>query len=75
MPAEDVSAKRLNGNTPPPPMNDSSQKIPGWVSDNLRPLVHELGLEDKVMEFDKSFAREHILETLQELLPRNEMVS
>ncbi|CAG8779882.1 11497_t:CDS:2, partial [Racocetra persica] len=30
---------------------------------------------DKVMEFDKSFAREHILETLQELLPRNEMVS
>ena len=50
-------------------MNDSSQKLPGWVSDNLRPLVYERGLEDKVMELDKSFARENILETLQELLP------
>src|SRR5688572_18652544 len=33
----DLSAKRLNGNIPPPPMNDSSQKLPGWVSDDLRP--------------------------------------
>jgi len=54
---------------PLPPMNDSSQKLPGWVSDDLRPLVYECGLEDKVMEFDKSFVRENILETLQELLP------
>ena len=56
-------------------MNDSSQKLPGWLSDDLRPLVYEHGLEDKVMELDKSFARENILEALQELLPRDEMVS
>ena len=56
-------------------MNDSSQKLPGWVSDDLRPFVYERGLEDKVMELDKSFARENILEALQELLPRDEMVS
>ena len=55
-------------------MNDSSQKLPGWLSDDLRPFVYECGLEDKVMELDKSFARENILEALQELLPR-EMVS
>src|SRR5271163_3252352 len=62
-------------NPPPPPINDSSQKLPGWLSDDLRPLVYERGLEDKVMELDKSFARENILEALQELLPRDEMVS
>src|SRR4051812_9453316 len=62
-------------NLPPPPINDSSQKLPGWVSDDLRPFVYERGLEDKVMELDKSFARENILEALQELLPRNEMIS
>src|ERR1044071_8535912 len=56
-------------------MNDSSQKPPGWISDNLRPLIYECGLEDKVMELDKSFARENILEALQELLPRDEMGS
>ena len=55
-------------------MNDSTQKLPGWVSNDLRPLVHERSLEDKVMELDKSFARENILEALQELLPRNEIV-
>src|SRR6266480_1389516 len=62
-------------NPPPPPMNDSSQKLPGWLSDDLRPFVYEHGLEDKVMELDKSFARENILEALQELLPQDEMVS
>ena len=62
-------------NPSPSPMDDSSQKLPGWVSDDLRPLVYERGLEDKVMELDKSFARENILEALQELLPRDEMVS
>ena len=56
-------------------MNDSSQKIPGWVSDNLRSFVHECGLEDKVMELDKSFARENILEALQELLLQDQMGS
>ncbi|RGB31647.1 hypothetical protein C1646_763851 [Rhizophagus diaphanus] len=61
-------------NPPPLPMNDSSQKLPGWVSDNLRPLVYNHGLKNKVMELDKSFARENILEALQELLPWDEMV-
>ena len=46
-------------------MNDSSQKLPGWLSDDLRPFVYECGLEDKVMELDKSFARENILNTGQ----------
>src|SRR5438552_1451979 len=55
-------------------MNDSSQKLPGWVSDDLRPLVYNRSLENKVMELDKSFARENILEALQELLPQDEMV-
>src|ERR1043166_4422266 len=60
---------------PPPSMNDSSQKLPGWISDDLRPFIYERGLEDKVMELDKSFARENILEALQELSPRDEMGS
>jgi hypothetical protein len=55
-------------------MNDSLQKLPGWLSDDLRPLVYERNLENKVMELDKSFARENILEALQELLPRDEIV-
>jgi len=54
-------ADLTNPPPPPPPMNDSSQKLPGWLSDDLRPLVYECGLEDKVMELDKSFARENIL--------------
>ncbi|CAB4386577.1 unnamed protein product [Rhizophagus irregularis] len=62
-------------NPPPSSMNDSSQKLPGWISDVLRPLVYERGLEDKVMKLDKEYAKEDILEALQELLPRNEMVS
>ncbi|PKY31987.1 hypothetical protein RhiirB3_449875 [Rhizophagus irregularis] len=62
-------------NPPPTPMNNSLQKLPGWLSDDLRPFVYECGLEDKVMELDKSFARENILEALQELLPWDEMVS
>ena len=61
--------------SPPPSVNNSSQKLPGWISDDLRPLVYKRGLEDKVMELDKSFARENILEALQELLSRDEMVS
>ncbi|GES83552.1 hypothetical protein GLOIN_2v1763755 [Rhizophagus clarus] len=54
--------------------HDSSQKLPDWVNDNLKPLVYKLGFENKVMELDKRFARENILEDLQELLPQNEMV-
>ena len=57
-----------------PFMNDSSQKLSDWLSDDLRSLVYKHGLEDKIMEFDKSFAREYILKALQELLSQNEMV-
>jgi hypothetical protein len=62
-------------NLPPLPMNDSSQKLPGWLSDDLRPLVYKIGFEDKLMELDKSYARKHILEGLRELLPQDEIVS
>ena len=58
-------------NPPPSSMNDSLQKLPGWISDDLRPLVYERGLEDKVMKLDKEYAKEDILEALQELLPRD----
>jgi chromosome segregation ATPase len=68
-------ADLTNPSPPLPPIDDSLQKLPGWLSDDLRPLVYEHGLEDKVMELDKSFARENILEALQELLPQNKMVS
>jgi hypothetical protein len=36
---------------------------------NLTFMFVICGLKDKVMELDKSFARKHILEALQELLP------
>src|SRR4051812_18978251 len=51
---------------PLPPMNNLTQKLPAWFNDDLRPFVHECGLEDKVMELNKSFSRENILEALQE---------
>ena len=69
-----VSKKDNEVDPPSPPMNNSSQKLPDWLSDDLRSLVYKHGLEDKVIEFDKSFAREHILEALQELLSWDEMV-
>jgi hypothetical protein len=56
-------------------MDNSLQKLPGWLSNDLRPLVYERGLENKVMELGKSFVRENILEALQELLPQDEIVS
>jgi hypothetical protein len=56
-------------------MNNSLQKLSGWLNDNVRLLVYERGLKDKVMELDKSFAKENILEALQELLSQDEIVS
>ncbi|GBC01020.1 hypothetical protein RclHR1_04030015 [Rhizophagus clarus] len=55
-------------------LNSKEYTIEYWVNDNLKPLVYKLGFENKVMELDKRFARENILEDLQELLPQNEMV-
>ncbi|RGB21769.1 hypothetical protein C1646_777277 [Rhizophagus diaphanus] len=52
-------------NPPLPSMNDLSQKLPGWISDDLRPLVYERGLEDKVMKLDKEYVKEDILEAFQ----------
>ncbi|CAG8852589.1 9435_t:CDS:1, partial [Gigaspora margarita] len=42
--------------------------LPGWLSDNLRPLIYKLSLKNKVIELNKSNARENILEALKELL-------
>ncbi|RIA86584.1 hypothetical protein C1645_829045 [Glomus cerebriforme] len=69
-----VSKKDNKVDPSSPPMNDSSQKLPDWLSDNLRSLVYKHSLEDKVIEFDKSFVKKHILEALQELLLQDEMV-
>jgi hypothetical protein len=43
-------------------------KLPDWLHDNLRSIVCELGLEDKVMELDKKLAKEDILEVLQKVI-------
>jgi hypothetical protein len=43
-------------------------KLPDWLHDNLRSIVCELGLEDKVVELDKKLAKEDILEVLQKVL-------
>ncbi|RIA87784.1 hypothetical protein C1645_739850, partial [Glomus cerebriforme] len=56
-------------------LNSKNHEIECWISDDLRPLVYERGLEDKVMKLDKEYAKEDILEALQELLPRDGMVS
>ncbi|CAG8481482.1 15062_t:CDS:2 [Racocetra persica] len=59
-------------------ISQDSQNLRGMIEELAQinsSDLKELGLKDKVIEFDKSFAREHILETLQELLPWDEMVS
>jgi hypothetical protein len=35
-------------NPPPPPMNDSSQKLLGWLSDDLRPLPSSMSVVLKI---------------------------
>src|SRR5437762_9403526 len=52
-----VSKKDNEVDLPFLPMNDLSQKLPGWLSENLRSLVYKHSFEDKVMKFDKSFVR------------------
>ncbi|CAG8731341.1 20544_t:CDS:2, partial [Rhizophagus irregularis] len=39
-------------------------KLPDWLHDNLRSIVCELGLKDKVMELDKKLAKEDIIEVI-----------
>ncbi|RGB36017.1 hypothetical protein C1646_758629 [Rhizophagus diaphanus] len=81
---DDLSSKKYEleydeiadlSNPLPPPMNNSSQKLPGWLSDDLRPLIYKLGLENKVIKLGKEYDKEDILGALQELLLGNEMVS
>ncbi|CAB4487779.1 unnamed protein product [Rhizophagus irregularis] len=43
-------------------------KLPDWLHDNLRSIVCELGLKDKVMELDKKLAKEDIIEVLQKVI-------
>jgi hypothetical protein len=43
-------------------------KLPDWLHDNLRSIVCELGLEDKVIELNKKLAKEDILEVLQKVI-------
>src|SRR5947199_8389651 len=50
-------------NPSPSHMNNTSQKLPSWLSDDLRLFVYLRALEDKVMALNKSYAREHLLET------------
>ncbi|CAG8612194.1 28423_t:CDS:2 [Gigaspora margarita] len=56
---------------PTSPINNLLQKLPDWLSNNLRPLIYKLSIENKVIELDKSYAKEHILEALEELLPKS----
>ncbi|CAB4386510.1 unnamed protein product [Rhizophagus irregularis] len=43
-------------------------KLPDCLHDNLRSIVCELRLKDKVMELDKKLAKEDILEVLQKVI-------
>jgi hypothetical protein len=71
---DQLVSKKNEVDYPPLPMNDSSRKLPGWLSDDLRPFVYKLGLEDKVIKLGKEYDKEDILEALQELLPWNEEI-
>ncbi|PKC03341.1 hypothetical protein RhiirA5_423896 [Rhizophagus irregularis] len=44
------------------------RELEDWLHDNLKSIVSELGLEDKVIELDKKLAKEDILEVLQKVL-------
>jgi hypothetical protein len=43
-------------------------KLPDWLHDNLRSIVCELELEDKVIELDKTLAKKDTLEVLQKII-------
>ncbi|GES74926.1 hypothetical protein GLOIN_2v1790954 [Rhizophagus clarus] len=50
-------------------------KLPDWIDDNLKSLVYELGLKNKVKEIEKKIAKEDLLEVLQyALLKRNSLL-
>ncbi|GBB85415.1 hypothetical protein RclHR1_11960003 [Rhizophagus clarus] len=43
-------------------------KLPDWIDDNLKSLVYELGLKNKVKEIEKKIAKEDLLKVLQDVL-------
>ena len=43
-------------------------KLSDWLHDNLRSIICEFKLEDKIIELDKKLAKEDILEVLQKVL-------
>ncbi|GES83476.1 hypothetical protein GLOIN_2v1790954 [Rhizophagus clarus] len=54
------------------PGKQKDSKLSDWIDDNLKSLVYELGLENKVKEIEKKIAKEDLLEVLQDaLLKRN----
>ncbi|CAG8589523.1 6176_t:CDS:2, partial [Cetraspora pellucida] len=57
------------------PGKQKDSKLPDWIDDNLKSLVYELGLENKVKEIEKKIAKEDLLEVLQDaLLKRNSLL-
>src|SRR6266540_2835932 len=48
-----MSKKDNEVDSPFPSMNDSSQKLPGWLSDDLRSLVYKHSLEDRLWNLIK----------------------
>ncbi|GES84125.1 hypothetical protein GLOIN_2v1790954 [Rhizophagus clarus] len=57
------------------PGKQKDSKLPDWIDDNLKSLVYELELENKVKEIKKKIAKEDLLEVLQyALLKRNSLL-
>ncbi|GES92082.1 hypothetical protein GLOIN_2v1790954 [Rhizophagus clarus] len=57
------------------PGKQKDSKLPDWINDNLKSLVYELGLENKVKKIEKKIAKEDLLEVLQyTLLKRNSLL-
>ncbi|GBB89534.1 hypothetical protein RclHR1_16240003 [Rhizophagus clarus] len=57
------------------PGKQKDSKLPDWIDDNLKSLVYELELENKVKEIEKKIAKEDLLEVLQyALLKRNSLL-
>ena len=54
------------------PGKQKDSKLPDWIDDNLKSLVYELGLENKVKEIEKTIAKEDLLEVLQDALLKKE---
>ncbi|RIA97623.1 hypothetical protein C1645_813864 [Glomus cerebriforme] len=57
------------------PGKQKDSKLPDWIDDNLKSLVYELGLENKVKEIEKKkIAKEDLLEQTQKTSSESEVV-